>query len=532
MTSAHLWFIPALVLLVAVPGCGNRSKASADPSPLPSASTSPNAVALPSGSLDPEDIVLDEPDAASPADPDAMVAPGPDGGDPRFAGLPPRTVQLDGSFKIAAKAMQAWVHRYPDDETPYLGYLRAGAIVDRSEQPVVRTKRCKAGWYEVLPRGYLCAGRRATLDLNDPVVVASWKKARRGEPLPFFYVRPADPPPYLYFTLPSAKDQIRFEGPKLKEHIALHLPARIPNIDQLGTPTPIPEFLTAGKELPSPYGATKRLRYVVQEGQANPQAAFALLSVHDHEGRLFGLTTELDLLAIDRTEIVRPPDTHGGPVDGFPAAIVLSNGTPRYVMDEDGKPKRDGVYNRRDVVGLTGQSKENLYKSLDGHWLPGNAARFLRPRTSFPPFATEGRKWIDVSIPEQMLVAYVGTKPVYVAYVSTGLTERGDPSKTFATVRGVFTIESKHVTATMTGSAQADYELADVPYVQYFHDSYALHGAFWHNDFGRVHSHGCVNLPPVDAAWLFEWTDPEVPPEWHGANASAEQPGTVVYVHD
>jgi hypothetical protein len=74
-------------------------------------------------------------------------------------------------------------------------------------------------------------------------------------------------------------------------------------------------------------------------------------------------------------------------------------------MDEDGRPKRDGVYNRRDVVGLTGESKQNLYKSIDGHWVPGSAARFLRRRTSFPSFATEGRKWIDISIPEQMLVA-------------------------------------------------------------------------------------------------------------------------------
>jgi len=67
--------------------------------------------------------------------------------------------------------------------------------------------------------------------------------------------------------------------------------------------------------------------------------------------------------------------------------------------------------------------------------------------------------------------------------------------------------------------------------VQYFHESYALHAAFWHDDFGRVRSHGCVNLPPVDAAWLFEWTDPVVPSPWHGSNAVAGEPGTVVYIH-
>lgn len=464
-------------------------------------------------------------------EPDAAVISEPDGGDPRFADLPARTVQKDGSFKIASKALQAWVHRYPDDETPYLGYLRAGTIVDRSEHPIVQTKRCKAGWYEVLPKGYLCAGRRATLDVNDPVVVASWKRPRRGEPLPYFYVRPGEPPPLLYFTLPSLKDQIRFEGPKLKEHIAIHTPSRLQNVDVLGKPDPIPDFLAPGKQLPNPYGAKGRLRYVVQEGKANPQAAFALMSVHEHEGRLFGLTTELDLLAIDRTKIVRPQATRGGHIDGLPGGIVLTHGAPRYTIDEEGKRKTDGVYVRHEVVGLTGESKGELLKTIDDHWVQSGVLQMLKPRGSFPSFATESRKWIDISIKSQMLTAYEGTKPVYVAYVSTGLGEMGDPVKTFATVRGAFTIKSKHVTATMTGSAQADYELADVPYVQYFHESYALHGAFWHDSFGRVHSHGCINLAPVDAAWLFEWTDPQVPPDWHGANATADQPGTVVYVH-
>ena len=99
------------------------------------------------------------------------------------------------------------------------------------------------------------------------------KPARRGEPLPYFYVRPGEPPPILYVKLPSLKDQIRSEGPKVKEHIAIHGPARIPNVDVFGTPEPPPEFLN--KELPNPYGSTQRLRYRGQEGKANPQSAFA-----------------------------------------------------------------------------------------------------------------------------------------------------------------------------------------------------------------------------------------------------------------
>ena len=73
------------------------------------------------------------------------------------------------------------------------------------------------------------------------------------------------------------------------------------------------------------------------------------------------------------------------------------------------------------------------------------------------------------------------------------------------------------------------YQVADVPWTMYFHEDYALHGAYWHDAFGKVRSHGCVNLAPADAAWLFEWTDPQVPEEWHGA--VNQKSGTLVYIH-
>src|SRR5205814_6500207 len=114
--------------------------------------------------------------------------------------------------------------------------------------------------------------------------------------------------------------------------------------------------------------------------------------------------------------------------------------------------------------------------------------------------------------------------------VSTGIGGMGDPKEAHATVRGTFYIHAKHVSATMDGDEATDsYDLRDVPYIQYFFEGYALHGAFWHDDFGKPRSHGCVNLAPADAAWLFGWTDPVVPPEWHGA-VNAEG-GTLVYTH-
>ena len=41
----------------------------------------------------------------------------------------------------------------------------------------------------------------------------------------------------------------------------------------------------------------------------------------------------------------------------------------------------------------------------------------------------------------------------------------------------------------------------------YFYGGYALHGTYWHANFGHPMSHGCVNLPTAEAEWLFHWAD-------------------------
>jgi len=77
------------------------------------------------------------------------------------------------------------------------------------------------------------------------------------------------------------------------------------------------------------------------------------------------------------------------------------------------------------------------------------------------------------------------------------------------------------------------FELRDVPWIQYFASGYALHGAYWHDVFGIPRSHGCVNLAPIDARYVFMWTDPPVPDGWHGINVGAEMgEGTPVVIRE
>jgi lipoprotein-anchoring transpeptidase ErfK/SrfK len=112
-----------------------------------------------------------------------------------------------------------------------------------------------------------------------------------------------------------------------------------------------------------------------------------------------------------------------------------------------------------------------------------------------------GEKWIDVNVSTQTLVAYEGSAPVYNALVSTGTANH-------PTVTGQFRIWLRFRSQDMNGYRLGyDYYLKGVPYVQYFYQDYALHGTFWHSNFGHPMSHGCVNLSPADAEWLFHWAE-------------------------
>jgi lipoprotein-anchoring transpeptidase ErfK/SrfK len=458
-------------------------------------------------------LALRRPGAGAPA---APVAEGPS----------KEALEPGHGARIASIAMHTWIYVAPDDRSQKLGYLRAGAIVDRSEASA-GTSQCAGGWYRVPPRGFVCVGKGASLALDHQVVQAAFRGPLRHEPLPYQYVTSKSPPPHLYFRLPTRKDQERVEGPTLGEHLAQWGPG-----DFARTPLdPVPAFLAAGHDLPKPYGAEEKLHYSVHTGRAREGSAFGLITSFAWTGRRFGLTTELDLIPLDRTKAAHPSTFHGIIIEGEGTpAFVMSQGVTKLRMDALGHLQEAGTVPYRSGWVLTGKKSGALVETADGDWLPAEGLRVAERRDDPEGAAAEGRKWIDVSIKNQMLVAYEGRRAVFATLVSTGLGGMSDPDTTTATVRGVFHVHAKHVSATMDGhESEASYDLRDVPYIQYFHEGYALHGAFWHDDFGKVHSHGCVNLAPADAAWLFEWTDPVVPPEWHGA-VNAEG-GTLVWTH-
>ncbi len=104
-------------------------------------------------------------------------------------------------------------------------------------------------------------------------------------------------------------------------------------------------------------------------------------------------------------------------------------------------------------------------------------------------------KWIEVILAEQRLVAWDNGRAVLSTAISSG-------TRKHPTIRGTFKIYRKYARQRMTGPG---YNLPNVPYVMYFRGSFALHGTYWHNNFGRPMSHGCVNLPTGKAGWLYQW---------------------------
>jgi lipoprotein-anchoring transpeptidase ErfK/SrfK len=105
------------------------------------------------------------------------------------------------------------------------------------------------------------------------------------------------------------------------------------------------------------------------------------------------------------------------------------------------------------------------------------------------------QRWIEINLNDQKLSAWEGDELVYQANVSTG--KRSTP-----TLTGIFAIQTKLPVSRMRG---ADYDIPDVPFTMYYDGNYAIHGAYWHKNFGTPVSHGCVNLPPKKAKWLFNW---------------------------
>ncbi len=166
----------------------------------------------------------------------------------------------------------------------------------------------------------------------------------------------------------------------------------------------------------------------------------------------------------------------------------------------------------------------------DQQWLP--ASEVTQPsRLARPPEVKAGEHWFDVELATQTLIAYVGDHPVFATLISSG---RGPEGTVLATPKGLHRVWVKLASSDMDNlenlEANENYAIQAVPWVMYFQKGYGLHGTFWHHAFGRVQSHGCVNLSPADAERLFDWASPRLPSGWTAALPTVYEQGSLVRV--
>jgi hypothetical protein len=441
-----------------------------------------------------------------------------------------------------------------------LGYLRKGDQVD-AKPDVIKKPNCPEGWYELIEGGFVC-GKYATVDLSSKELADAPHPPFTDSPLPYDYGLNLTTGAPLYRRRPLRKERQQYERGlqvgKSKPAAQGDEGDTNPAIASAAAPTAAPASAPATGGAP-PSGETPW--YLQSDGRKK----VTLDEMRDTEGPVAERMARGFYLALDtrvsffagrfwRTTrglyaasdhiLVHKSTTEfeGVHVDDpderrkLPIAFVLGIHARTYTID--GEHARRGDHEDRfSVVGLTGKKQavedRTYYETIDGWWMRDIDGTVTRPGPP-PPDLAPGEKWIDVNLSTQSLVAFEGDKPVYATILSSGRHDDNDKAKDHRTILGSFRIREKHVSATMDADNATDgpYSIEDVPWIMYFEASYALHGAFWHSSFGHERSHGCVNLTPHDAKFLFSWAGPTLPAGWHGVRATNANPGTRVIVHE
>ncbi len=495
------------------------------------------------------------------------------------------------SFAVSVIDMPAW----PESGTgsKRLGYLRHGATTQVWDKPLVNDD-CKDGWLAVATGGWVC-GKLVTRDLTSPRVRLAPKQADRDAGLPYRYgVNLGDGTP-LYRRVLAEEDRKKFEGgggstakskrEKGERREGSRDEANAAREGAGDEPSPVTSA-RAAEATASAVSAVDEGEHEAQEGEektapvkdAGPPVK---LRLKDLRGRgvlvrkmargfylaldrdfkaagtrwwrtTYGFATPYDKIML-QTSVTKhrgswfadtpfaealDPDASAGASDVTGAVGFVLHGAAHQLLPNEDKTKIawGPELPKRSSVLLTGRTYvvdgQTFHEAAGGFWVRLADLKLAKP--SRPTDLGPAEKWIDVDLTRQALVAFEGTRPVFATLISSGRRNPVDKEKDFPTPPGTFWIREKHVSTTMDGDVASDgpYSIEDVPWVMYFQGSYALHGAFWHDVFGNMRSHGCVNMAPEDARTLFHWADPQLPEGWHGVFAKEERAGTRVVVHE
>ena len=364
------------------------------------------------------------------------------------------------------------VYERPSRRRRPIGFVRRGRMLDVARP--MSHRGCRGRWYEVWG-GYVCSGDGFHVG-TDPGPHYPQKRAADGEPLPYRYAMVTRDGALEYYRLPSADEEAR--------------------------------ALAA-------YEADQRLPDYVIDPMVGDYF-LALDETEEGESGLFYRTIRGHYVRADDIEEQPAPQMSGELLDEqgleLPIAFVYGEERPVWRLQEGGA-QQVGTAEKHARFALADEQEADgrTFAVSDEGWaLSRDEVRIAR-RVARPPDIPPRTDWIHVDLSQQTLVAYEGLKPVFATLVASGKEGHDTP-------RGLFRIRLKYLSVRMQGDDPIDgpYSVSEVPWTMYYFRGYALHGAYWHDDFGKVRSHGCTNIAPVDARWLYYWTSPKVPEDWHG----------------
>jgi hypothetical protein len=391
-----------------------------------------------------------------------------------------------GALRAHAYQYVSRVFDRPRSGANAVGFVRRGIVLTASER--VPGRGCKGGaWYELVGGGYVCSrdGFAISENVRDVDVRQPAPKVERA--LPYGYGK-AEEGALRYYRIPTAEEEAEIaRAVEAEQRLPDVVERKMDGVFLLG----LDRLEGEGERA---FYRTVRGRYVrASDVEPKPEPAM--------RGELLGEQRQLPLAFV-----------HG------------QQGAPLYRM-QGGQRVQVGVaehHARFAIVEETTWGGERMLVGEGGVGVPEKDVRIVTQRTR-PQDVGPNEKWIHVNLAQQALVAYEGDDPVFATLVSSGL----EPD--FATPTGLFRVREKHISTTMNGPDPDNgyYEVEEVPWTMFYYDSFALHGAYWHDTFGNTKSHGCTNISPADARWLFYWSDDPVPPGW---TAVRKIEGTWVYI--
>lgn len=409
----------------------------------------------------------------------------------RNAPIPP-----ENAAKLGVVSEQLRVREFTDVGAPSLGILRAGSRVARSAEPVSHAG-CKGGWYAIRPRGFVCVGVEATLDLNHPTLAAMALAPKLNASLPYTYARARVETP-LFERQPGHEDAVREIG-KLRRRAGMAVVGSWKARDPSGTETRL-ALLTSG-------------RFVrASDLEAAKPSEFS--------GVELGKQTEL------------------------PFAFVVKRGVRSFRLEGSEAEKGD-LLEYHAKLPLSGRFRslgQTKYWAFDAAnakagragdelWVRHQDVTVVQKRTVFPDFVRDDTRWLDVSVVTGTLVAYEGQTPRFATLVSVArelpASSGGDTAPASDGPRpipfGSFAVVSKGLTFLGRDPASfgEPFEVQDAPWALELSSGQLLHGAYWHDRFGIEHGAGSVALSPADAAHVFRFIGAALPEGWHAAGTAA-----------